>query len=163
MLHWIDTSTHEIVENTLVGQRPRHVEFNKSGDTLWASSEIGGTVAIIDTATRAITKTLSFKIPGIHKDKLQPVGIRITDDNTLAFIALGPANHIAVVDVKTLEIKKYILVGRRVWHMELSIDNKTLLTSNGVSGNVSVIDVPSLKVKKTIKVGRYPWGIAIAP
>mgnify|MGYP005999769065 FL=1 len=76
---------------------------------------------------------------------------------------LGPANHIAVIDAKTLEVKKYILVGRRVWHMDLSIDQKTLLTSNGVSGNVSVIDVPRLKVKDTIKVGRYPWGIAIKP
>ena len=56
---------------------------------------------------------------------------------------------------------EYILVGRRVWHMEFNADQSLLLTTNGISGDVTVVDVDKLKAIKTIKVGRYPWGVAI--
>ncbi len=163
MLHWIDTESNELVDNTLVGQRPRHVEFTKDGALLWASSEIGGTVAVVNVADRQIIKTLEFKIPGVHRDRIQPVGIKLTDDGRYAFVALGPANHVAVVDAQSYEILDYLLVGRRVWHLEFDRQGALLLTSNGVSGDVTVIDVEKLKPIKTIKVGRYPWGIAVAP
>lgn len=163
MLHWIDTTTHELVDNTLVGQRPRHVEFTRDGDTLWASSEIGGTVTIIRVEDREVLKTLEFRIPGVHRDRIQPVGIRLTDDGRYAFVALGPANHIAVVDAQSYEVLDYLLVGRRVWHMAFARNGELLLTTNGVSGDVTVIDVEKLKPIKTIKVGRYPWGVAVAP
>ena len=52
----------------------------------------------------------------------------------------------------------YLLVGRRVWHLELTGDQKRLLTTNGVSGDVSIIDVADLKVVKSLKVGRFPGG-----
>jgi len=159
MLHWIDTETHELVDNTLVDQRPRHVEFTKTGDILWASSEIGGTVSVINVADREIIKKLTFKIRGVHPDKVQPVGVKLSADGKYAFVALGPSNHVAVVDAKTYEVLEYLLVGRRVWHMEFTPDQKYLLTTNGVSGDVSVIDVADLKVIKSIKVGRYPWGV----
>lgn len=163
MLHWIDASTHELVDNTLVDQRPRHVEFSKDGKWVWASAEIGGTVAIVDTSTREITHKISFKIPGVHRDKIQPVGVKLTDDGQYAFIALGPANHVAVVNAKTYEVIDYLLVGRRVWQLAFANNQSLLFTTNGVSGDVSVIDVDDLKVIKTVKTDRYPWGVMIKP
>lgn len=106
---------------------------------------------------------MSFEIKGVHPDKIQPVGIKLTDDGRYAFVALGPANHIAVVDAKTWEILDYLLVGRRVWHMAFTPDQKTLISTNGVSGDVSLIDIDSLQVTKSIKVGRYPWGVVVTP
>lgn len=163
MVHWIDTSTYELVDNTLVDQRPRHVEFNKDDTVLWASSEIGGTVSVIDVASRQITKNISFKIKGVHPDKILPVGVELSDDGKYAYVALGPANHIAVVNTKTLEVEDYILVGRRVWHMAFNEDQSLLLATNGISGDVSVVDLSKRKAIKSIKVGRYPWGVAVKP
>lgn len=163
MLHWIDTATNTLVDNTLVDQRPRHVEFSHDSKTLWASSEIGGTVTIVDVDQRKVLKTIDFEIKGVHRDKIQPVGIRLSADGKYAFVALGPANRVAVIDAKTYEVLDYLLVGHRVWHMAFNPDESRLLTTNGVSGDVSVIDVPSLKVTKSIKVGRYPWGVVVAP
>ncbi len=161
MVHWIHTGDMKLFDNTLVDQRPRHAEFSKDSKTLWVSSEIGGTVAVIDVATRQITKKLSFEIKGVHPDKIQPVGIKLSDDEKFAFVALGPSNHIAVVDAQKHEVIDYILVGRRVWHMAFNADQSLLLTTNGVSGDVSVIDVANRKAIKSIKVGRYPWGVAV--
>ena len=124
MVHWIDTEEQRIFANTLVGQRPRHGEFTHDGTKLWVSSEIGGTVAIIDVATQAITHELTMSIPGITQDLIQPVGIRLTSDGTKAFIALGPSNHVAVVDAQTYEVLDFVLVGRRVWHLEFDLDEE---------------------------------------
>jgi len=163
MVHWIDTESAEIFNNTLVAQRPRHAEFSRSGDRLWVSSEIGGTVAILDTATQTTLHTLSMQIPGISDDLIQPVGIRLTSDGKLAFVALGPANHVAVIDQQTYEVIGYVLVGRRVWHLEFAEDDLRIFATNGISGDVTVIDVLTLKPIKTIKVGRFPWGAAFRP
>lgn len=86
------------------------------------------------------------------------MGFRFSPDGAKAYVALGPANHVAVVNTRTLEVEKYILVGRRVWHLAFSPDNSLIFTTNGVSGDVTVIDVASEEAVKSIKVGRFPGG-----
>ena len=74
-----------------------------------------------------------------------------------------PATLTAGRDAIHQEVLDYLLVGARVWQLDLDKDEKHLYTTNGVSGDVSVIDVEDLKVIKSIKVGRYPWGVVIDP
>ena len=162
MAHFIDTATRKIVANVLVDARPRYAEFKTDGSELWVSAEIGGTVSIIDPTKREVTGKIKFAVPGLRSEAIQPVGISLTKDGKTGFVALGPANRVAVVDGATHEVKKYLLVGQRVWHMEFTPDEKYLLVTNGVSNDVSVIDVAAQKVIKTIQVGELPWGITIA-
>ena len=117
MVHFIDTASREVVDNLLVGSRPRFSEFKSDGSELWVTSEIGGSLAIIDPATRQLKKTVTFEIPGLRSEAIQPVGINITADGRKGFVALGPANRIAVIDGATHEVQKYLLVGQRVWHV----------------------------------------------
>jgi PQQ-dependent catabolism-associated beta-propeller protein len=162
MAHFIDTATRQIVANVLVDSRPRYAEFKRDGSELWVSSEVGGTLSIIDPVKHEVTKKIAFEIPGLRKEAIQPVGINITKDGKTGFVALGPANRIAVIDGATHAVQKYLLVGQRVWHMAFTPDEKYLLTTNGVSNDVSIIDVASLKVIKTIQVGELPWGVAVS-
>ena len=106
---------------------------------------------------------IEFAIPGLRREAIQPVGIDITRDGKTGFVALGPANRIAIIDATLHTVTKYLLVGQRVWHMAFTPDEKYLLTTNGVSNDVSVIDVAAQKVVKTIQVGELPWGIAMSP
>jgi PQQ-dependent catabolism-associated beta-propeller protein len=163
MAHIIDAVTYDRIADILVPPRPRHAVFTADSSKLWVSSEIGGTLSIIDIATKAIEKTITFKVDGVSADTIQPVGFIFDSTETLAFVALGPANRVAVVNMKSGEIVKYLLVGQRVWHLALTPDGEQLFTTNGVSNDVTVIDVKSLKPVKSIKVGRYPWGIAVRP
>ncbi len=163
MAHFIDTTTHRTFDNVLVDSRPRVAMFNSAQTQLWVSSEVGGTVAVINPADRKIINKINFEIPGVEKESIQPVGIRITKDDKIAFVALGPANRVAVIDTTTFKVLKYILVGQRVWQMYFTPDGKFLLTTNGASNDVSVIDVASQKAIKSIKVGRYPWGVVVSP
>lgn len=82
-------------------------------------------------------------------------------DGKLAFVCLGPADRVAVVDVKTRQPQKYLLVGQRVWHAAFTPDQKFLVTANGVTNDVSMIDVAALKVVRSIQVGEAPWEVAI--
>ena len=162
MAHFIDAETFEIVANVLVDSRPRFAEFTVDGSQVWVTSEIGGTVSVIDPAAREIIKKIGFEITGVRPEAIQPVGVRITKDGRRAFVALGPANRVAVVDAKTFDVEKYLLVGQRVWQLALAPDENLLFTTNGVSNDVSVIDVARLKVVKSIAVGRFPWGLTIS-
>ena len=161
MAHFIDTETYEVVDNVLVDSRPRFAEYTKDGKQIWVTSEIGGTVSVIDAATRKIVKKIRFEIRGIRPEALQPVGVRLTGDRRLAFVALGPSNHVAVIDAQTFEVKKYLLVGQRVWQLAFGPGEKRLYTTNGVSNDISVIDVEKLKVIKSVAVGHLPWGVVV--
>ena len=163
MAHFINTDNLEIFENILVDQRPRVAMFTPGDKEVWVSAEIGGTVKVIDPKKLTVTHTIKFEIPGVNDESIQPVGIRHTNDGKYTFVALGPANRVAVIDQKTKDIIKYLLVGQRVWQMFFTPDQKTLLSTNGVSNDVSFIDVSKLKVTKSVKVGRFPWGVAISP
>jgi PQQ-dependent catabolism-associated beta-propeller protein len=163
MAHFIDPATKKIVANVLVAARPRYAAFRPDGSEVWVSSEVGGAVSVIDPVRHAVTQTITFDVPGLGKEAIQPVGIRITADSKTAFVALGPANRVAVVDAQTKKVEKYLLVGQRVWQLAFTPDEKYLLTTNGVSNDVSVIDVAARKVVKSIAVGQQPWGVAVAP
>ena len=164
MAHFIDTVSLKIVANVLVDTRPRVAQYTPDGKEVWVSSEIGGTVAVIDAETHDIKHKIEFEVSGLRRESIQPVGIKITSDGSnKAYIALGPSARIAVVDTTTFEVEKYLLVGLRVWNLELSPDQKRLFTTNGVSGDVTVIDLEKQRAIKSIKVGRLPWGIAVNP
>ena len=163
MAHWIEVKTQTIAKNVLVDSRPRYVAFTPDGKEAWVSSEIGGNVNVIDSAAHEITHRVTFSLPGVETEKIQPVGIAHSKEGTWSFVALGPANHIAVVNRQTYEVEKYLLVGSRVWNLAFSPDGKWLYTTNGVSNDVSIIDVEALKVRKSVTTGRYPWGIDVGP
>ena len=127
------------------------------------TSEIGGTVSVIDAASQEIVGKLTFEIPGVKPELIQPVGMRFTKDGARAFIALGPSNHVAVADTASHEILDYILVGQRPWHIEMHPDGSKLYVANGLTNDMTVVDVATLKAERSVPVGRLPWGVAIAP
>ena len=104
MAHLIDWRNKKIVANILVPARPRYAEYNKDGSELWVSSEVGGTVSVIDPVKHVVTQKITFDVPGLAKELIQPVGIRFSADGKLAFVALGPANRVAVIDAATKQV-----------------------------------------------------------
>ena len=112
-------------------------------------------LAIIDAAT--------MKVLGKVPVGDSPHEVVISADGKRAYVALGPANRVAVVNGETYEVEKYLLVGQRVWQLAFTPDEKLLFTTNGASNDVSVIDTERQRVTKSVGVGRFPWGVAVAP
>ncbi len=163
MAHWIDPKTLTIVHNTLVDPRPRAAAFTADSKQLWVTSEIGSTLTVIDTDSKAVVKKIHFKIPGVTQALVQPVGVVIDREHRYGYVALGPANRVAVIDARKLEVVDYLLTGKRVWHLAFSRDGKKLFTTNGASHDVTVIDTERHKPVKSIPVGQWPWGVAVRP
>ena len=161
MAHFISADTHEITDNVLVDSRPRFAEWTSDDAEIWVSAEIGGTVSVIDNATREIKHKITFEVPGLPPEALQPVGVRVAEDRSAAFVALGPANRVAVVDAQSFEVQDYLLVGQRVWQLAFSPDEKFIYSTNGNSNDISVVDVEAREVIKSVPVGQLPWGVAV--
>lgn len=100
---------------------------------------------------------------GVLPEAIQPVGLRVTQDGSKVFVALGPANRVALIDGATDEVDSYILVGQRVWQLAFTPDEKFLYTTNGNSNDVTIIDVAAGEAVKSVQVGQQPWGVVVAP
>ncbi|MEO1306703.1 MAG: YVTN family beta-propeller repeat protein [Pseudomonadota bacterium] len=162
MAHFISTDDYKIKHNVLVDQRPRYAQYTADGTRLYVSSEIGGTVSVMDIApdgTPTMVKKIEFEVPGVLPEWLQPVGVKVTSDGSRVFVALGPANRVAVIDGESLEVLDYIIVGQRVWQLDFTPDETFLLTTNGNSNDITIIDVAAEKAIKSVQVGEQPWGV----
>lgn len=161
MVHWINRKTLTVEDNTLVDPRPRGLSFSADSQRLWVTSEMGGTVTVLDTTNHSKIKTINFAVPGVSSDKIQPVGAIVDKQNKWALVALGPANRVALINAQSFAVKRYFLVGQRVWNLAFSPDQKRVYTTNGVSNDISIIDLDLMKVTKSIAIGRYPWGLVV--
>ena len=80
----------------------------------------------------------------------------MTRDGKTAYVTLGRANHVAVVDVATRKVRDYVLVGNRAWGATLSRDESMLVVVNGLSDDISLVDTKTNKVLRSVPVGRVP-------
>ncbi len=160
---WIDTARLEVAARTPVAARPRYSRFSDDGSRLWVSSQDGHCVTVVDSVTRQVIKEIRFSPEGVPENNVGPVGIRIDRQGRFAYIALGRADKVAVVDAQTFAVLRYIPVGRRVWNLEFSPDQRRLYAANGQSGDVSVIALPEGTVVRSVQLGEGPWGIATLP
>jgi PQQ-dependent catabolism-associated beta-propeller protein len=159
MVHVIDVATRKIVKDIPVGKRPRR--FLLVGAELWVSSELDGSVSIIRTSDHTVQATVPFKPQGMRSEDVTPVGMALSPDGKTAYVGLGRANHVGVVDVASRQVKGYVLVGRRAWGLAVSRDGKRLYVANGLSDDLSIVDTQTLKATKTLRVGRVPHTVVV--
>ena len=157
----IDVEAQQVIADILVDTRPRRFALTPDETQLWVSAELAGVINIIDVASLKVIGDVAFLPAGFRKEQVTPVDVLITRDGSRAYVALGRANHIAVVDVATRKVIDYLLVGRRAWGLALTRDEKTLYVANGLSDDISIIDVARMKVIKSVPVGAVPYGILI--
>lgn len=161
LVHVIDIKTMTVTADIFVGTRPRRFALTPDERELWVSAELAGLVDIIDTNTHRVIGDIAFLPTGFRRNEVTPVDLLMTRDGKTAYVALGRANHVAVVDVASRKVKAYILVGKRPWGLALSSDEKRLFVANGLSDDISIIDIPSHKVLKSVAVGQVPYGILL--
>ncbi len=162
MVHVIDTATGVVTKNILVGTRPRRFVLTPDGSELWVSCELSSEIFVIDTATHEIKgDSLIYVPPGFRDEDVTPVGMAITKDGSKVLITLGRANSLVIVDAKTHDVIKYVLVGKRAWSVDLSSDEKTAIVANGLSDDITIVDMVSMTPVKSLPIGRVPHSVLI--
>ena len=159
LVHVVDVATRKIVKNIPVGKRPRR--FLLAGSELWVTNELEGSVSIVRTSDHTVQGSIAFKPQGMRTEDVTPVGMALSPDGKTAYVGLGRANHVAVVDVASRQVKGYVLVGKRAWGLGLSRDGKRLYVANGLSDDLSIVDTDAMKAIKTLKVGRVPHSVVV--
>jgi YVTN family beta-propeller protein len=157
----IDADTLTVRAKIEAGARPRAIAVTRDGATVLITSENGGVVSVADSTAQHLT---DIKIPEITGAPTapRPMGIALSADQQRAYVSLGRAGAIAVIDVANRSVEKIITgVGARPWGIGVSADGRMLYTANGPSGDVSVIDIGAGRVTRQIAVGGSPWGVAV--
>lgn len=159
MVHVIDVASRKVVKSIAVGKRPRR--FLLTPTQLWVSNELGASVSLIGLAHHAVQGTIEFKPPGMRSEDVTPVGMALSPDGKTAYVGLGRANHVAVVDVASRQVRGYVLVGKRAWGLALSRDGRRLYVANGLSDDMTIVDTESMKALKTVRAGRSPHSVVV--
>jgi PQQ-dependent catabolism-associated beta-propeller protein len=159
LVHVIDVASRKVLKNIQVGKRPRR--FLLAGGELWVSNELDGSVSIIRTSDHTVQGSVAFKPQGMRSEDVTPVGMALSPDGKTAYVGLGRANHVAVVDVASRRVSGYVLVGKRAWGLAVSRDGKRLYVANGLSDDMTVVDTATLKGVRTLRVGRVPHTVVI--
>ncbi len=159
IVHVFDGTTYEPLKSIITNLRPRRLALRDK--ELWVSSEMGSRVEIFDTSSFDKIDEIVFAPRGFRSEQLTPVDILFDDTQTTAFVALGSANHVVIVDAVRREIVKYILVGHRPWGLGLTPDGSKLFVLNGLSDDVTIIDVQTKRPVRTSRTGLVPHSVEI--
>lgn len=160
LVHVIDVASRKVLKNISVGQRPRRFLLTGAGE-LWVTNELGASISVIRLSDHSVQGTIDFKPPGMRTEDVTPVGMVLSPDGKTAYAGLGKANHVAVVDVSSRQVRGYILSGKRAWGLALSRNGQTLYVTNGLSDDLSLIDTAKMKAFKTVKAGRVPHSVVV--
>jgi PQQ-dependent catabolism-associated beta-propeller protein len=161
LVHVVDLQQQKHIKDIPVGTRPRRFALTPDNKELWVSAELSGQVEIIDVETLAAKGKVEFQLRAIRRELFTPVDVVITSDGTKAYVALGRANHVAVINVRSREVVDYIVVGKRAWGLRLNADETRLWVANGLSDDVSIVDTRTNRVLVSVPVGQVPYGILI--
>ena len=99
----VNTTDFKVVGSIAVGLHPTGMAM--FGSSLLVSNTYSDTISVIDTATRAVTRTIDvgspIKVPGQsgHAYGTAPTAIAVDQTTGTAYVALYDANAIAVIDL----------------------------------------------------------------
>ncbi len=157
IVHVFDGLTYEPIKRLITNLRPRRLALRDK--ELWVSSEMGSRVEIFDTTTFEKIDEIIFAPKGFRAEQLTPVDILFDHTKTHAFVALGSANHLVIVDAEKRKVLKYILVGHRPWGLGLTPDGQRLFVLNGLSDDVTIINLKTRRPVITSRTGLVPHSV----
>ena len=158
----VDTASNKVVARIKAGARPRGIAFTADNLTAFVANENDATVSVVDTTKHTVTQTITITPTKGTPTVPRPMGVVMSPDGRHAYVSLGRAKSIAVIDVaKRQHVRSIEDVGTRPWGIAISADGRKLYTANGPSADVSVVDIESGKVEARITTGGSPWGVVV--
>jgi len=95
-----------------LGARPMGLILSADAKTLYVGNGRGGTISVVDTASRKVTRTIA-------QVGARPWGLALSADGKTLYSANGPSNDVSVIDLVAGKIVKKIATCRGPWGLEL--------------------------------------------
>jgi len=148
----VDLASYKVVATIKTEEMPHNIRFSDDGKQAYVTLQGGAGLGVIDTKLRKVTKVIP--IPGI----IGPHNLDISKDGRIVFIR-DTAGSVAVLDLKSGEVKKVITVGKGHAGIDVSTDGKLVFTGAIADDIITVIDANTYNVIKNVKVGFGPHGV----
>jgi YVTN family beta-propeller protein len=163
LVHVFDIETYAEVALISTNLRPRRLALDESRGELWVSSEMGSRVEIFALQSFEKIDEIIFAPRGFRSEQLTPVDILLPTDDPRAYVALGSADNIVVIDRVTRKVLDYVRVGRRAWGLARSEDGQFLYVLNGLSDDMTIIDLNTNRPVRTVRTGLVPHAVMVIP
>ena len=149
----IDPWARSVVQRINVGIDPVGLALHPQGHELWVTNHVSDSVSVIDVAPASPTyHQVTATIQALMDDSLvtqfdEPVGIAFADSGK-AFVALGPANEVAVIEdyevtdrlsIAAQDPRALAVQGNRLYVIPFESNNRTQLsgcTFTGIDGDI---------------------------
>ncbi len=136
-----------------VGNAPEGLDLAPDGRQLWVANSQGGSVSIVDVATRKLVKT--FDIGTRRSNRL-----KFTPDGTLALVSDLAAGELVVVDVKSQAVRKRLPAGRGASGILVVPDGSRAYVAASGERKLVIVDLKTLTVTGEVATGSGPDGMA---
>src|SRR5206468_12113518 len=136
-----------------VGRGAEGFDLSRDGRQLWVANAQDGTVSIVDTAAKKVTRTLVVPFKRANRLKFTPDGARVLVSD------LG-SSTLFVLDGETGSIVKQIDLGGGAAGIQMAPDGSRAFVSVGTRNGVAVVDLKTLTVTARIETGPGPDGLA---
>jgi YVTN family beta-propeller protein len=136
---------------------PHNLTFSPDGSLLYVANLGANHVSVIDVATAAIIDEIPVAEPPALAGSEGPgaefqgiINVTSTPDGRLGFAAHGEGNRLAVIDLRTRELRKSLELGELPWRAYSTADGRYMLVPNNGDRTLSVIATASLEVVATL-------------
>ena len=147
----VNLKSLKVVDTIKVEEGPHNARFTRDGKIAYVTLQGGAGIAVIDTAKRKMVRVIP--VPGITG----PHNLDLSFDEKTAYVR-DFVHHVAVLDIKSGNVKKVIKVGNGHGGIDVSPNGRYVATAAIGADFISVINPKTLAVKN-IKVGNGPHGI----
>jgi DNA-binding beta-propeller fold protein YncE len=151
-----DGSTHNPVAVIPVSGTVQRISVSMDDKMVFTSDQTKPELDVIDAATRKVTKRIPMESYGY--------GTASTPNGKWLLVPLQAVDKIAVIDLKTMTVKKNIELAKGTHPQESLVepDGKMAFVSCDHSGQVAEIDTATWTVKRMIDTGKVSDGLAWA-
>jgi DNA-binding beta-propeller fold protein YncE len=139
-----------------VGKGPEGFDITPDAKQLWAANSRGGSVSIVDIATKRVVSTFGVQTKRSNRLKFSP-------DGRLVLISDLDAGDLLILEHATKKELKRIKLGRQPAGILITPDSSRAFVAVTGDDYVAVIDLKTLELADRLKTGRGPDGMAWVP
>ncbi|MDQ6666129.1 MAG: YncE family protein [Acidobacteriota bacterium] len=136
-----------------VGKGPEGIDISPGGNQLWAANSRGGSVSIIDIASRRVIETIDVRTKRSNR-------LKFTPDGKLVLISDLEGGDLVILDVTSRKEIKRLPLGRAPEGILIEPSGARAYVAVSGDNNVAVIDLKTLEATRRITGFSSPDGMA---
>lgn len=130
----VDLVNDKVLATAPCGERPSNVALTPDGRFVLATAMNSGELIVFELVDDRLNRIGAVQL------ELEPRGVAVAPDGSLAYVALSRGSAVAVVDIKRVAGIERIAVGQWPRFLALSPDGRRLAVGCSGDGGVAVVD-----------------------